>query len=401
MRRGQAWISRVSVRVGSKPAQAPSFSIVVRRTRNLFPTWASAPPLAALPKVARPEVVAKAEDRMEATESEAGPEPGPEDADEDRPAPSDGSRPRTDEEALIVVRDLRKTFKTGLLKQKVVDAVQGVSFVVHRGEIVGFLGPNGSGKTTTIKMLLGLIAPTAGDASMFGHPIGAQAARRRIGFLPENPYVFPSLTPREFVEMSGRLSGMSGKHLRKRTEEVLDRTGVLYAADRQVRRLSKGMLQRSALGAAMIAEPDMLILDEPMSGLDPVGRKQVRDIIFEERDAGRTIFFSSHILADVEALCDHVVILRKGKVVVAGSMSELLAGDVRHTEVTLAGVDDALREVLEELGYELHARADVTLLEVKGDPSDVLRAALEHGARVVEMVPRRETLEDLFMRQAL
>lgn len=342
--------------------------------------------------------MADAEDETETAEPASGRGDEPEGPREDD---ADGAGARTEEESLIQVRDLRKTFKTGLLKQKVVEAVRGVSFEVHRGEIVGFLGPNGSGKTTTIKMLLGLIAPTGGEATMFGHPMGAQAARRRIGFLPENPYVFPSLTPREFVEMSGRLSGMSGKHLHKRAEEVLDRTGVLYAADRQVRRLSKGMLQRSALGAAMIAEPEMLILDEPMSGLDPVGRKQVRDIIFEERDAGRTIFFSSHILADVEALCDHVVILRKGEVVVSGPMSELLAGDVRHTEVTLASVGNALRAVLENMGYDLHDRGEVTLLEVKGDPAEVLRAALDHEARVVEMLPRRETLEDLFMRQAL
>src|SRR5690606_1788257 len=188
----------------------------------------------------------------------------------------------------------------------------------RRREIVGFLGPNGSGKTTTIKMLLGLIAPTAGEAFMFGERVPSQRARARIGFLPENPYVYPHLTPREFVEMSGRLSGMQGARLRRRAEEVLDRTGVLYAADRQVRRLSKGMLQRSALAAALVADPEMLILDEPMSGLDPVGRKEVRDLIFDERDNGRTIFFSTHILSDVESLCDSVTILRAGEVVVDG-----------------------------------------------------------------------------------
>ncbi|MEM1030975.1 MAG: ABC transporter ATP-binding protein [Myxococcota bacterium] len=313
----------------------------------------------------------------------------------------DASPARRDARVLVDVRGLRKTFTTGLLRRRTVDAVRGVSFEVRRGEIVGFLGPNGSGKTTTIKMLLGLIAPSGGTATLFGHQLGAVAARRRIGFLPENPYVFPSLTPREFVAMSGRLSGLTGRRLHQRNEEVLERTGVLYAADRQVRRLSKGMLQRSALGAAMVAEPEMLILDEPMSGLDPVGRKQVRDVIFEERDAGRTIFFSSHILADVEALCDHVVILRRGEVVVAGSMGDLLSGDVRHYEVSLADVRPDLREAIDGLGYACSVRGELTLLDVEGDPGPVLRVALDHDARIVEVVPRRETLEDLFMRQAL
>lgn len=306
-------------------------------------------------------------------------------------------------ETLIEVRDLSKTFKTGLLRRKQVDAVRGVSFSVSRGEIVGFLGPNGSGKTTTIKMLLGLISPSGGSARMFGESVPSRRARARLGFLPENPYVFPYLTPREFVEMSGRLSGMRGAQLRKRTEEVLDRTGVLYAADRQVRRLSKGMLQRSALGAALVADPEMLILDEPMSGLDPVGRKEVRDLILEERHAGRTIFFATHILSDVEALCDHVIILRKGEVAVAGSIRKLLRGDVVKTDITVAGASDGLLEALAETAGSIDRRADVVVVEVEGRAAvaAILERVLADGAQVVEVAPRKETLEDLFMRRAL
>ena len=148
---------------------------------------------------------------------------------------------------------------------------------------------------------------------------GATRGRRRIGFLPENPYVYPYLTPREFVDLCGRLSGMRGEALRKRTMVVLEQVKIAYAADRQVRRLSKGMLQRTGLAAALVADPEMLILDEPMSGLDPVGRKEVRDLIFAERDQGRTIFFSTHILSDIEAMCDRVAILREGKVIVSGA----------------------------------------------------------------------------------
>ncbi|MBW2524584.1 MAG: ABC transporter ATP-binding protein [Deltaproteobacteria bacterium] len=306
------------------------------------------------------------------------------------------------DEKLIDVRRLKKTFKTGLIRRKVVEAVRDVSFEVRRGEIVGFLGPNGSGKTTTIKILTGHIAATAGEAFLFGRRVPSVAARRRIGFLPENPYVYPYLTPREFVEMCGRLSGMRGRSLRRRCEQVLDQVGVLYAADRQVRRLSKGMLQRTALGAALVADPEMLILDEPMSGLDPVGRKEVRDILFEERDGGRTIFFSTHILSDVESMCDHVTILREGKVVVSGAIRSLLHGDVLRTDVIVADVDGELRRRLAEQ-WTVHQRPDVLVVEVIGQQAvaEVLAEVLEAGGEVVQVSPRRETLEDLFMRRAL
>jgi ABC-2 type transport system ATP-binding protein len=310
---------------------------------------------------------------------------------------------REDADALIDVRDLAKIFFTGLLKRKRVDAVKGVSFTVRRGQITGFLGPNGSGKTTTLKMLLGLISATSGSATMFGLPVPSQQARARIGFLPENPYVYPYLTPREFVELSGSLSGMKGKQLRERTEQVLDKTGVLYAADRQVRKLSKGMLQRSALAAALVSDPEMLILDEPMSGLDPVGRKEVRDIIIEERDSGRTIFFSTHILNDVEALCDHVIILRLGEVVVSGAIRELLRGDVLRTDITVAGASGDLVAALEAAEHTVLRRPGVVVVEVVGQAQvgDTLRRILDAGGQVIEVAPRRETLEDLFMRRAL
>ncbi|HSO00241.1 MAG TPA: ABC transporter ATP-binding protein, partial [Candidatus Nanopelagicales bacterium] len=274
----------------------------------------------------------------------------------------------SDKDVLIEVRDLAKTFKVGFFRSKLVNAVRGVSFDVRRGEIFGFLGPNGAGKTTTIKMLTGLIAPTGGEAFLFGDRVPSPEARRRVGFLPENPYVYPYLTPREFVELCGRLSGMSGAKLRKRTLEVLEQVKIAYAADRQVRRLSKGMLQRTGLAAALVSDPEMLILDEPMSGLDPVGRKEVRDLIFAEREMGRTIFFSTHILSDVESMCDRVTILREGKVVVSGSIRQLLRGEVLRTDIILAGASDELLEGLkEEAGVEASRRADVVVVEVEGD----------------------------------
>ncbi len=313
------------------------------------------------------------------------------------------SEDETRADALIRVNRLSKHFWVGLIRRKRVDAVREVSFEVTRGEIFGFLGPNGAGKTTVIKMLTGLIHPSSGEAFLFGERVPHVRARQRIGFLPENPYIYPYLTPREFVEMSAQLSGLRGKTLPKRVSEVLDKVGILYAADRPVRRLSKGMLQRAGLAAALVADPEMLILDEPMSGLDPVGRKEVRDLIFHERDAGRTIFFSTHILSDVEALCDRVTILKSGQVVVSGRIHDLLRGDARHTDVTLANVSAELRKSLVDGGHTLHERPGAVFIEVLGEEKvgPLLAKALEAGARVVEVTPRRETLEDVFLRQAL
>jgi len=316
----------------------------------------------------------------------------------DEPRPSEGGKG----EKLIEVRDLKKTFRLGFFGRRV-EAVKGVSFDVRRGEIFGFLGPNGAGKTTTIKMLTGLIKPTGGEAFLFNARVPSADARRRLGFLPENPYVYPYLTPREFVLLCGRLSGLSGKHLAERAQAMLAKVGIAYAADRPVRRLSKGMLQRTGLAAALVSDPELLVLDEPMSGLDPVGRKEVRDLIMEERAAGRTIFFSTHILSDVEAMCDRVAILREGKVVVSGALRSLLRGDVLRTDVTLAGASEALREKFEAAGYTVRQRPDVIVVGIEGEKvvGDVLKAALDDGAQVLEVVPRRETLEDLFMRRAL
>jgi ABC-2 type transport system ATP-binding protein len=304
--------------------------------------------------------------------------------------------------AAIVVDALQKTFRQGFFMRRV-HAVKGISFTVEAGEIFGFLGPNGAGKTTTIKMLTGLIRPTAGRAAVFGHTIPSPRAMKDVGFLPENPYIYPYLTPREFVTLAARLSGLSGAHLRKRVEASLERTGITYAADRQVRRLSKGMLQRTGLAAAMVSDPELLLLDEPMSGLDPVGRKEVRDLILEEKKRGKTVFFSTHILSDVETLCDRVVILRRGETVVSGTVRELLRANVRRVEVTLAEAPPALRERLLGEGFSVQEAGGHVVVEIEGDDNvpRVLSAALEARARVVEVAPRRETLEDLFMRRAI
>jgi ABC-2 type transport system ATP-binding protein len=311
----------------------------------------------------------------------------------------------TKPDIVLSVEKLAKTFVKPFTGKKV-EAVRGVSFEVRRGHIFGFLGPNGAGKTTTIKMLTGLIFPTSGTATILGEAVPSPDAMGNVGFLPENPYVYPYLTPREFVSMCGRLNGMSGKHLAKETERVIERVGIGYAMDRRVGALSKGMLQRTGFAAAIVHSPELLILDEPMSGLDPVGRKEVRDLILEEARAGRTVFFSSHILSDVELLCDHVCILRRGEVVAGGAMKDLLGAGKRLSEITLVDVpDEAVAELSALAGPDGgHQRLGESLvLEVQGDEAvrAVLEKALALNARVQSLVPKRETLEDIFVRKAL
>jgi ABC-2 type transport system ATP-binding protein len=305
-------------------------------------------------------------------------------------------------DVVLSVSDLKKTFVKPFTGKKV-EAVRGVSFEVKRGDIFGFLGPNGAGKTTTIKMLTGLIAPTGGKATILGEPVPSPEAMGKVGFLPENPYVYPYLTPREFVSLCGRLNGMSGKKLATEVERVVERVGIGYAIDRPVRALSKGMLQRTGVAAALVHSPELLILDEPMSGLDPVGRKEVRDLIVEEADAGRTVFFSSHILSDVEMLCEHVCILRQGEVVASGSIDELLGEGTRRTEITLVEVPEEAAKELDAIAAGSRRLGKSLVLEVQGDAAvkTILEKALAANLRIESLTPKRESLEDIFVRKAL
>jgi ABC-2 type transport system ATP-binding protein len=305
-------------------------------------------------------------------------------------------------DVVLSVSGLAKTFRKPFTGRRV-EALRGVSFEVRRGEIFGFLGPNGAGKTTAIKMLMGLVAPTGGAMELFGVRAPEPEVMARVGFLPENPYVYPYLSPREFVSMCGRLSGLGGGALRERVEAVVERVGMGYAIDRSVQALSKGMLQRVGLAAALVHDPELLVLDEPMSGLDPVGRKEVRDLIVEEKSRGRTVVFSSHILSDVELLCDRVCILRQGEIVVAGALRELLGEGKRRSEVTIGGASGALTEALAPMAHVTRAVGDVLVMEVEGDAQvrAVVQRALADGARLESVTPKRETLEDLFVRRAL
>jgi len=305
-------------------------------------------------------------------------------------------------EIVLSVEKLAKTFKKPFSGKKV-EAVRGVSFEVKRGEIFGFLGPNGAGKTTTIKMLTGLIFPTSGKATLLGKPIPSPEAMGSVGFLPENPYVYPYLTPREFVSLCGRLNGLTGKKLLTSTETAIARVGMTYAIDRPVRALSKGMLQRTGFAAAIVHDPEVLILDEPMSGLDPVGRKEIRDLIVEEAQKKTTIFFSSHILSDVELLCDSICILKKGEVVALGEIDALLDKKTNRSEITLRDPPDDLVASLTKEAVPHQRIGRMLSLEVEGDAAvaAVLRQALDAGVHIETITPKRETLEDIFVRKAI
>jgi ABC-2 type transport system ATP-binding protein len=228
----------------------------------------------------------------------------------DQAGPEEPARQAT---SVLEVKALHKTFVLGLFRKRV-EAVRGVDFEVRPGEIFGILGPNGAGKTTTIKMVLRLIFPTSGAIRLFGTDSPGPEQMRRIGYLPENPYVYQYLKAHEFLDLCGRLCGLDAKARAERSEAMIDRVGLRHAIDRPIGRFSKGMTQRIGLAQALLHDPEVIILDEPMSGLDPIGRKEVRDLILEERARGKTVVFTSHILSDVERLCDRVAIMHRGKV---------------------------------------------------------------------------------------
>jgi ABC-2 type transport system ATP-binding protein len=303
---------------------------------------------------------------------------------------------------VLEVKDLHKTFRLGFFRKKV-EALRGVSFTVRQGEVFGLLGPNGAGKTTTLKSVLGLIFPTRGEATLFGKPVTDPSARTRLGYMPENPYVYQYLKPLEFLDLCGRLIGLPRREREEKSHAMIARVGLSHAIDRPIGKFSKGMTQRIGLAQALLGDPDLLILDEPMSGLDPIGRKEVRDLLVEERARGKTLVLTSHILADVELLCDHVAIVQRGTVVANGPLSSLLRREVRRVEVELEGVSDALGTALGPLALDVRSGKGVTRVVVEGDANvpEVLRLALEGGAKVLGVTPHRDTLEELFVRKGV
>jgi ABC-2 type transport system ATP-binding protein len=300
-------------------------------------------------------------------------------------------------ETVLQVDKVEKSY-WGHLRLRRYRVLKGLDLGVVRGEIFGLLGQNGAGKTTTIKVILGLVFPDSGTVRMFGRSNTVVAVKERIGFLPENPYFYEYLTGREFLDYCGRLFGYSAYERSRRIDAILDRVGMGTRADVQLRKYSKGMLQRIGLAQALINDPDLVILDEPMSGLDPIGRREFRDIILSLKERGKTVFFSSHILSDAEALCDRVGIVKDGVVSAQGRLGDLLRPDVRSWEVSFAGPAFA---ALGAPGEPLAVRGTESLVRVKSeaDLARLLEAVRGAGGRLIAVVPHRDTLEDLYLKE--
>jgi ABC-2 type transport system ATP-binding protein len=300
--------------------------------------------------------------------------------------------------SVIRAENLTKTYRTGFWMRPV-EALRGVSFEVAAGEIFGFIGPNGAGKTTSIKLLTGLIQPSGGHAWIQGLPATDPDSRRKLGFLPEGTFFHEYLTAREFLHLHGALLGVPRKLRDERIPELLERVGLTHAADRQIRRYSKGMRQRAGLAQALIGDPDVVILDEPMSGLDPIGRKEVRDLILALRDEGKTVFFTSHILQDAEMICDQVAIILGGRVVQQGYLDDLLGQETSGVEIVAEGLSEALFEELRGMAARAVVQGPRFLFDLddEAQADKVVARIREGGARLRSLVPRRRSLEDLLL----
>ena len=298
--------------------------------------------------------------------------------------------------------ELTKDFAAGFWRKRPYRALDRLTLDVAPGEVFGFLGPNGAGKTTTLKLLMQLVYPTSGRAELLGRPPGDLSAKRRIGYLPENPYFYDHLTAEELLVYFASLFGFSRGDGRARAARLLDQIGIGAERRLQLRKFSKGMLQRVGIAQALVNDPELVILDEPMSGLDPLGRRDVRSLILRLRDAGTTVFFSSHVLSDAEALCSRVAILARGRLVSTGRLSDMLAFKARGWELVVAGLGDpavpavgpSVRSVV-RIGQGRYQFE----LPLEPPPERLLAELTAAGAHLVSLNPIRETLEDFFVEQ--
>jgi ABC-2 type transport system ATP-binding protein len=300
---------------------------------------------------------------------------------------------------VVEVNDLHKSFRPQVFGPPV-NALRGVTFHVREGECFGYLGQNGAGKTTTMKVLTGLMTPTKGTATLLGRRCGDEAARRELGYLPENPYFYEHLSPVEALQFYGRLSGLTAADVRARTPSLLERVRLAGDANRRIRGFSKGMRQRLGLAAALIHEPALVMLDEPLNGLDPSGRQLVKELILEERQKGRTVFLCSHVLADVQELCDRVVVLHGGVVAREGTMHDLLDAKPHSYELTAENLPPALAEKIRAASSLYRDAAGVVTAKIAGATGgpELASQVIAGGGRVLGLVPERETLESWFVR---
>ena len=295
---------------------------------------------------------------------------------------------------LLRVTGLKKSFRAGFWLKKV-DAIVDVGFSVNKGEIFGIVGPNGAGKTTTIKILAGLIKPDGGTITVEGADGFGSAFKSKLGYLPENPYFYEHLKVGELLAFYGQLHGIDRQTLNKRVPQLIERVGLTHATDRRLSKFSKGMRQRAGLAQALINDPEVVILDEPQTGLDPFGRKDVRDIIFDLKEKGKTVIFSSHILPDVEAVCDRVVIFHKGRTIESGTLLELTGAGNKGFEIIAHGVTKtpSLAQIKSEQGGNV-----ILQVETEAGLQEVLRELLSNGATVSSVTSKAQDLEDVLVR---
>ena len=303
--------------------------------------------------------------------------------------------------AIVEIHNLTKDYEVGFFRKRKVRALDGLSLSVNANEIFGFLGANGAGKTTTLKLLMRLIFPSSGTARILGHDINDVRMHHRIGYVPENPYFYDYLTARELLEYCGQIFGQDASERKKRAATLLSRVRLDEKKwDTQLRKFSKGMLQRVALAQSLINDPEVVFLDEPMSGLDPVGRREVRDLIAELRDEGKTVFMCSHILSDIEVLCDRVAILKRGQLAQVGYLDELRRTNEgpNRMEVMATGTDaETLKQHLPETEIAPTPRGLRIEISSENEIDRVLSALRKVGGKVVSVQPVKQSLEELFL----
>jgi ABC-2 type transport system ATP-binding protein len=300
--------------------------------------------------------------------------------------------------AAIEILGLEKTYTVGFWRKRPKYALRPFDLTVEDGEIFGFLGPNGAGKTTTLKLLMGLIFPTAGSARILGMAVDDPRMKAQIGFLPEQPYFYDYLTARELLEYYGQLSGVERKQLSSRVNEVLQRVGLPDVGGVQLRKFSKGMLQRVGIAQAILHDPKVVFFDEPMSGLDPMGRREVRDLMAQLKEEGKTVFFSTHILSDAEALCDRVGIIHQGELRGVGAVADLTSSVHGKVEVVWQGT--TIPASLRALGAECHVTRDtVRAMLSEANQDAAIDALRRERLRLVSVTPVRTSLEDYYLQK--
>ncbi len=297
----------------------------------------------------------------------------------------------------LEINNLKKTFKSNFFFKRY-HILESINLTAEKGEIYGFLGPNGAGKTTTIKCVLRIIFPDSGEISIFDLPYQAHAARKRVGFLPEHPYFYDYLTATELLHFSGSLFSLPAKEVKEKTRELIHLVGLEKKADLKLKKFSKGMIQRVGLAQSLIHNPDLLILDEPFSGLDPIGRKELRDIILSLREEGKTIFFSSHILQDMELIVDKVGIILNGKIVKEGKLSQLVSHSVKYHETVFTGVDENVLSK-EMPGYSRRDQDFIIKTNTSAETNEVIRFVTGQKGTILSVNPIKMTLEDIFLKE--